>query len=587
MDLNVETAWAFLSDNYRPGDELFLFGFSRGAFTARALAGLMEWGGILPKSKAGYIKPIWDAYVERRPHKPETLVRAARTFKNLTGKWPNPAAMGVPERTALTRFASSGGGLEAKAKSTASLAPPVGEHALVPHVSQVTIKVVGVFDTVAALGLPGAFQNPWVKEHFSFFDPGLGRGVQHAFHALALHEDREDFLPTLFYQSPSLVDTQVLRQTWFQGCHADVGGGYDEHGLSDITLAWMVALLTDHRDGPMLNFDLRRLKRLQDEREAWAQQAEHDARISGLQDEAIRQVGEPTPGRSSSSSGDGSMIPSWQDMNPLGWRGEALHHSVVAGGKYDIDTSKQFEHLRQHNPAHLDVLWHEASRPESLLPTERFLRWGSDSCTAQEPAFPHPLPPAPGLLAHEPVSQTAAPHHATGSEMNGKHLSTMLDRPWKLARKGFGVPPFLRDKRPTSWRHRRAVSESKAVPYDSMGPASHHDVSAPARPGSEQDEHAQGFSPSPSHQAGRKPVSSGPAGQHFYTPPVSLSRHVPPESTTVAQTSLQPPTSRHETLTPTQTPPAHPQDTTNDRWVLFSVPKPHWASVRQAEKTAA
>lgn len=332
--MNVENAWAFLSDNYRSGDELYLFGFSRGAVAARVLGSLIGWSGILPKAQAVFIKPIWEAYRRRDPGKPSSLLHAARVLRKATGRWPN-----------LT------------AADTAAVTAQLGSsnEPMTPHVEPVDIRVIGVFDTVA--------QNGWPPRMASF-DPSLSACVQHAFQALALAEERHSLYPALWHQSAAAADTQVLRQMWFQGTHGDVGGGYGHHGLSDTTLAWMVALLTDHRNGPMLSFDLRRLKRLQDQRTAWAQQCEHRPHTLDTKPRYVE-------GRARHSR----AMSRWMAMHSDTHRGEAIHHSVVVGGAYSKERSPQFEWLRKHAPDRLDSLWAEAASEDSLLPTERYLQW--------------------------------------------------------------------------------------------------------------------------------------------------------------------------------------------------------------------
>lgn len=354
---NVQTAWAWLSDNWLPGDEICLFGFSCGAFTARALAGLINWGGILAKAQATHLKPIWSAYAQRRPDKTHTLVEAAQTLYRLTGKWPNPHALDTNHVAAIVHHGSQ----------TGSVSKDETMLKLKPYVHPPSIKVVGVWDTVGALGVPGQFPNRLVKGHYSF-DPGLSQNVEYAFHALALDEQRKDFLPTLFYQSDDAPPTQILQQMWFQGSHYDVGGGYNDHGLSDITLAWMVAHLRDNKQGSLLHLDLKRLGALQDQRWAWARQLPHDPKLL-IEARAVRRV------YASHLGLDKLVGPQWSDMVHKSKRNESLHHSVVVGQRLNPFTSDQFDWLRRHGQSTLIKLWHHATKPSSLLPTEVELRW--------------------------------------------------------------------------------------------------------------------------------------------------------------------------------------------------------------------
>lgn len=188
---NVKSAYAWLSANYDPGDEIFLLGFSRGAFTARALSGLIASQGVpvTERNRDGEREPDWDlierAYKDcKRRHK--------RHRDDLRFKYP-------------------------------------------------PIHFLGVWDTVGALGIPPEFPRlplwlAWFQPRFH--DTELAPTVTHAYHALALDEMRRTFSPTLWTQrAPTNKD---VIQMWFAGVHADVGGGYRETGLSDIALGWMI-----------------------------------------------------------------------------------------------------------------------------------------------------------------------------------------------------------------------------------------------------------------------------------------------------------------------------------------------------------
>ncbi len=214
LSRNVQECYAFVADNYVPGDEIFLFGFSRGAYTARSIAGLIGWSGLLRKADMDDFGTLWLGY----------------KTKNL------PGAVDV-----LSNFAS--------------------------RRDDVAIKCVGVWDTVGALGIPGAgHADADFKNLYQFHDTNLGPRVEHAFHALALDEMREDFEPTLWIQTPEgRAAGQVLRQVWFAGVHSNIGGGYDEHGLSDVALAWMAAQVA-----PLLALDMDYVETRQDRRDAWS-----------------------------------------------------------------------------------------------------------------------------------------------------------------------------------------------------------------------------------------------------------------------------------------------------------------------------
>ncbi len=226
LSRNVQECYAFIADNYVPGDELFLFGFSRGAYTARSIAGLIGWSGMLRKGDMDDFQVLWLGY------KSKGLPNAADVLPHF------------PSR-----------------------------HEVVP------IKCVGVWDTVGALGIPGAGHvDAEFKNRFQFHDTNLGPRVANAFHALALDETRKDFEPTLWLQTAEgKASGQVLRQVWFAGAHSNVGGGYDEHGLSDVALAWMAAEVA-----PMLALDLDYVATRQDRRDPWAMGRIYDSASGAL-----------------------------------------------------------------------------------------------------------------------------------------------------------------------------------------------------------------------------------------------------------------------------------------------------------------
>ncbi|WP_367325606.1 DUF2235 domain-containing protein [Streptomyces sp. HUAS ZL42] len=195
LSRNVLDAYRFLVTTYEPDDELFLFGFSRGAFTARSLAGLVRNCGILRRDHADRVKEAWALYRDR---------------------------VEKPSGAASTLFRRS-------------------------YAYETEIHFVGVWDTVGALGIPvpgPRWLEPVVNRfnrRWAFHDTELSSWVKAAFHALAIDEQRSAFRPTLWHQQPGAAEQgQELKQVWFAGSHCDVGGGHEETGLSDISLLWMV-----------------------------------------------------------------------------------------------------------------------------------------------------------------------------------------------------------------------------------------------------------------------------------------------------------------------------------------------------------
>jgi Uncharacterized alpha/beta hydrolase domain (DUF2235) len=216
---NLRDAYSFVCNNYCDGDEIFLFGFSRGAYTARSLGGLVGYAGLLGKRDLDRFFELWDGYREEN----ETA-RAAALDK-------------FPDR-----------------------------HAKVP------IKCIGVWDTVGSVGIPSEFEtlDSVFRKYYGFHNTNLGTNVEHAFHALALDERRKSFVPTLWTKKPG-VD-QELKQVWFAGVHSDVGGGYPEHGTSDVTLAWMAGQVA-----PYLGIDFDYLKLRRDLSGKWAMGTLHES----------------------------------------------------------------------------------------------------------------------------------------------------------------------------------------------------------------------------------------------------------------------------------------------------------------------
>ena len=185
---NIEDAYRFLVDNYVDGDELFFFGFSRGAYTVRSLAGLIRNCGLLKKINADKFHLAYEIYRSReKADKPDG---------------PNAVAF-------IQKFSR-----------------PINK-----------LKFIGVWDTVGALGIPGALSFVG-KEFYEFHDVTLSKSVENAYHALALDERRQPFEPSLWEQDATVAN-QTLEQVWFAGVHSNIGGGYSDCGLSDVTFDWM------------------------------------------------------------------------------------------------------------------------------------------------------------------------------------------------------------------------------------------------------------------------------------------------------------------------------------------------------------
>jgi uncharacterized protein (DUF2235 family) len=199
--------YTFVSRNYSSGDKIYLIGFSRGAYTVRALAGLIEAKGLLNAAKLGLGDKV-DAY------------------RYAIGAWYDYQRAKLEARVGLlTRLNDAVGEIPALLGFKSSVHAEEYVHA--------PIEAVAVWDTVGAYGIP-AYNADLVRvDVFQFADLNLCPAVRNGLHAVAVDEQREDFEPTLWEPDPRV--TQVL----FVGSHCDVGGGYAECALSDAALKWM------------------------------------------------------------------------------------------------------------------------------------------------------------------------------------------------------------------------------------------------------------------------------------------------------------------------------------------------------------
>jgi Uncharacterized alpha/beta hydrolase domain (DUF2235) len=207
LSRNVRRAYRFVSHYYEPGDEIFIFGFSRGSYTARSLVGYISTAGLLQSANCNAVNESRGWYYYR------------------TSPLDRPPA----DSEEVRRYAHKD--------------------------SDVRIRFLGVFDTVGALGIPIAWFKRENRDLFEFHDVGLSAKCDVSVQALAIDEHREAFEATL-WRKPKFDQINVpAEQVWFVGAHSDVGGGYiDERTrtstspqtLDDITLDWMIKRLLRH-----------------------------------------------------------------------------------------------------------------------------------------------------------------------------------------------------------------------------------------------------------------------------------------------------------------------------------------------------
>lgn len=186
---DILKAYRYLVRHYEPGDQLFLFGFSRGAFAVRELVGMIQHCGIVRIDSIGKVDEGFDLYNSRNLNTPEGEAKVMLFRQQYA----------VEEST--------------------------------------PIKFLGVWDTVGTLGNPLLLNGVFTKR-YSFHNYNLSSSVAYAYQAIAIDEQRIFFKPALWMKDKA--DTrQVMEQVWFIGVHDDVGGG-GAIGLSDITLQWII-----------------------------------------------------------------------------------------------------------------------------------------------------------------------------------------------------------------------------------------------------------------------------------------------------------------------------------------------------------
>ncbi|QSJ19096.1 DUF2235 domain-containing protein [Nostoc sp. UHCC 0702] len=206
IDQNIQDGYRFLSLNYVRGDEIYLFGFSRGAYTARSLAGMIYCSGLLERP---HIQKAPEAYELYRDRGVKPKDNQAKQYREAHGE-------------------------------------------------RVPITLLGCFDTVGALGIP---VTPGLKmfsdqlhQRYKFHDTTLNKYIFNALHAMAIDEVREVFAVTRMQKNPEAENQRVI-QKWFPGEHGCVGGGTEEHrGLSDAALKWMIDSIGELELG--LEFDI-------------------------------------------------------------------------------------------------------------------------------------------------------------------------------------------------------------------------------------------------------------------------------------------------------------------------------------------
>ncbi|SEQ83676.1 Uncharacterized alpha/beta hydrolase domain [Nitrosomonas sp. Nm51] len=186
LEFNIFQGYEFLAREYQDGDEIYIAGFSRGAYTARSLVGLIRNCGLIDPKYLPVNAAIAYGIYRTRGDKPDS--RTAAFFRSKFSR-------------------------------------------------QIKIKFLGVWDTVGALGIPLDIIQEFNLEFYEFHDTKLSSIVENAYHAVALDEHRKHYDVSLW--SPDKMPQQKIEQRWFVGSHSDVGGGHKDRALSDLSLRWM------------------------------------------------------------------------------------------------------------------------------------------------------------------------------------------------------------------------------------------------------------------------------------------------------------------------------------------------------------
>jgi len=194
---NILECYNFIFEHYEAGDHIYLFGFSRGAATVRSLSSFIHYFGILPKSRPELMEQAYKIYETKDPDE---------------------------RKEEASQF--------------------VAMH----HTMWARIKFLGCYDTVAALGVPikpiSVLLDKVPGFQHQFHDFSLTPAVENAYQALAIDDERKTFHPLLW--NAECLPYQTIKQVWFCGMHTDVGGGYKNPELSNIPLAWMKSMATNH-----------------------------------------------------------------------------------------------------------------------------------------------------------------------------------------------------------------------------------------------------------------------------------------------------------------------------------------------------
>ena len=215
---NIIEAYKWLVEQYEPDADVFIFGFSRGAFTARSLAGFIAKCGLLKVGAPLGIEQLYDRY--KRTTEDNTIWDLCEMYRDgkldldtchLEDRW-------------LFRYSQP-----------------------------VNIKMIGVWDTVGKYGVPFGEIRNFSSKSFTFIDTGLRQSLKHCFHAIAIDEHRKAFPPTPWTirkphdPNQKMADMRLIEtceQRWFAGAHGNIGGGYANDVLAQLPFRWLLLKAT-------------------------------------------------------------------------------------------------------------------------------------------------------------------------------------------------------------------------------------------------------------------------------------------------------------------------------------------------------
>lgn len=186
LSKTIQSSYKYLVNTYKDGDKIYILGFSRGAYAARSLVGLIRNIGLLQVENEDRISEAYELY-RMRDDGPDS--ENAKFFRNKYSK-------------------------------------------------NISIHFLGVWDTVGKLGVPVESFNWFNKYFYQFHDTELSGIVKNGYHAVAIDEHRECYPPTLW--DPKVKPNQKIEQAWFSGAHSNIGGGYKNNKLSELPLSWMI-----------------------------------------------------------------------------------------------------------------------------------------------------------------------------------------------------------------------------------------------------------------------------------------------------------------------------------------------------------